>query len=61
MAEFLVVCLINHVMDCMVWCIKKNPAGMALYRDNRFAKYGSYCGLLSWIRNITTTKNFHAP
>ena len=28
--KFLVACLINHVIGCMVWHIENNPAGMAL-------------------------------
>ena len=30
MEKFLVVCLINHMIGCMIWHIENNPADMAL-------------------------------
>ena len=38
---FAFACLINHMIACMVWRIKNNPAG----RDG-FAKYTSCCRLI---------------
>ena len=59
MGKILVVHLINHVIGCMVRCIKRIQQAWHYIGTIvvGFAKYGSYCGLFSWIRDITTTKS----
>ena len=59
MENFLVVCLINHVIGCMVQCINNNPVdsiiGIIIVG---FAKYASCCGLV-FIYKWHTRKSIH--